>query len=114
MRRLVFVCGPLRSANPQQVEAHRMTAMRAALDLATMGLAPYCPHANLSHGLGVIDETDAEAVNLSFLRLADALLRLPGWGQSVGSRHEIQHAVEWGIPIFDSLKEVKAWAGRRR
>jgi hypothetical protein len=109
---IVYVVGPLRHESPAQVAAHVMTAQAAAVALARLGFAPYCPHANLAHGLGQIDESDASAINDTFLRLSAAVLLLPGWGNSEGSRDEVEKARRLGLLRFRSIQEASEWQQR--
>lgn len=111
-RRLVYIAGPFRHASQTQVAANVMTAQAAAVALARLGFVPYCPHANLGHAFGQIDEATAEAINDAFLRLSDGIWLLPGWGQSVGARRELELAKSLGLQIFRSAHEVSAWAQR--
>lgn len=109
---IAYIIGPLRHENPVQVAAHVMTAQAAAVALARLGYAPYCPHANLGHGLGSVDEADAEAINDTFLRLSSVALLLPGWGNSVGSRAEVDKARRLGVLRFRSIQEAAEWRHR--
>jgi len=111
MRRC-YVAGPFRDKNPQQMAAHVLTAQAAAVALAQIGVAPYCPHSNLGHAYGLIDEAVAMSINESFLRDCDALLLLPGWGNSEGARQELALAKQRGLPVFRSPHEVAAWHQR--
>jgi hypothetical protein len=109
---VVYVIGPLRSSSPAQVAANVMTAQAACVALAKLGYAPYCPHSNLGHGLGQIDESDASAINDTFLRLSAAVLLLPGWGNSEGSRDEVEKARRLGLLRFRSIQEASEWQQR--
>lgn len=110
--RVCYIAGPFRSSDHAQRAAHVLTAQAAAVDLARIGFAPYCPHANLGHAFGAIDERVATEVNTAFLRLCDAFLLLPGWGESLGTRAELEEARRLGLPVFESIQEVRAWRQR--
>lgn len=92
--------------------AHVKAAQAAAIEMALLGWAPYVPHANLGHAYGQIDESDANDINDTFLRQCAAIRLLPGWGQSVGSRRELELAKAEGLIVFRSLAEVRAWRQR--
>jgi hypothetical protein len=100
LRPLCYVAGPFRHDSPTQMAAHIVTAKAAAVTLANRGWSPYVPHANLGHAFGQIPETDAEAINDTFLQLCQALLLLPGWEHSVGATREHDMATRAGLPIF--------------
>ena len=109
MRRVIFVSGPFRAESQAQMAAHTMTAQAAALRLAQLGWAVYCPHTNIGHAFGQLDEADAEAINDAFLAKSDAILLLPGWGQSIGARRELEQAKARSLIVFRSLGEVMQW-----
>jgi len=108
----VYIAGPFSSPNPQQMAAHVLTAQAAAVALAQIGVAPYCPHAALGYAYGLISEDVARQINESYLRDSDAMLLLPGWGNSKGTRDELALVRQLGIPKFRSVHEVAEW--RRR
>lgn len=112
MIRVLYLAGPFRHPKPEMMAAHTLTAQFYATELAKLGVVPYCPHSNLGHAYGQIDEGTAERINDEFLRRSDALVLLPGWGQSVGARRELEHAKRLGLPVFRSLDEVRAWQQR--
>lgn len=111
-RPVIYIAGPFRHASATQMAANVMTAQAAAVAVAQAGAAPYCPHAAIGHAFGQIAESDAEAINDAFLRLSDGIWLLPGWGQSVGARRELELAKSLGLQIFRSAHEVSAWAQR--
>lgn len=104
--RMAFVSGPFRHDNPAQMAAHVLTAQAAGLALAKRGWCPYVPHAAIGFAYGQIDETTADAINDAFLTCADAIVLLPGWGQSVGARRELDLARKWGLMVYRSVSEV--------
>lgn len=108
--RVIFLSGPFRHPDKAQMAENVLTAQAAAVGVARLGFIPYCPHSNIGHAYGLISEAHAEAINLAFLRLSDALYLLPGWGQSIGARGELEEAKRLGLPIFRSPAEVRAWA----
>lgn len=44
--------------------------------------------------------------DLHILRRCDAVLTIPGWQDSPGSKMELRLAKDLGIPVFHSLKEL--------
>lgn len=105
----VYVAGPLSKGD-------RMGNVRAAIDagqeLIELGYAPLVPH--LSH---YMDETDALghdtwlAVDLPWVDVCDALLRLPG--ESVGADMEVARAESIGIPVYYGIEELESNPPRR-
>lgn len=107
--RICYIAGPFRHRLETQRAAHALTAQHAAVDLLSLGWAPYCPHVNLGHALGLVSEADAADANNAFLDRAQAIYLLPGWEASVGSRREYARARSRSLLVFESLAEVKAW-----
>lgn len=112
MTRVVYLAGPFRDPDPAVMVARTRAAQRMAVAVAQCGCAPYVPHANLGYAYGLIDEAEAARFNDAILRRCDAVLLLPGWGESVGARHELDLAKRLGMPVFFSLEELQAWTVR--
>ena len=87
--------------------------MQMAVELARLGAAPYCPHANLGHAFGHIEETTAREVNMAFLGACDAVVLLPGWQKSVGTLEERANALAWDKPVFEGLAAIRTWLGAK-
>lgn len=104
--RLCYIAGPFRHPDPDRMTAHTRTAQEAVGQLAGLGWAGYCPHANIGHAYGDLDETLAADINTTFLERCDAILLLPNWWNSPGSRHELQQARDLGLHVFHSISEV--------
>lgn len=129
-RKRVYIAGPISKGcmlhNIQQAE-------EAFFALARAGLAPWCPHwsvyaksavrheVNLSVGPFSFVYASAAAqppgtthedwmgVDLPWVRVSDAVLRLPG--ESVGADAEVVEAVSAGIPVFHTADDVLAYFG---
>ncbi len=88
--------------------------VRRACDAAHLvmdaGFAPLLPV--LAHYINELRPRPYEdwlAVDLAWVVVADAVLRLPG--KSPGADRETALAESRGIPVFRSLAELKAWGG---
>lgn len=122
-RRMVYIAGPISKGDL----AHNINqATDAFAKLARAGLAPLCPQWSAYSGEAKLSATggsvyavasavgcglshaDWLAVDLAFVARSDAVLRLPG--ESVGADMETALARERGIPVFDSVADVIAWA----
>lgn len=101
----VYIAGPI-SKDP-------LGGTRAAIDaasfLADIGCAPYVPHLCVLWELSRPRKYE-EWMKLGFewLSSCDAVLRLPG--ESAGAEAEVAVARELGLPVFESLDDVQAWA----
>lgn len=102
MRIRIYIAGPYTLPNPQQCTE---TAMTVWNELWEKGYAPYCPH--WSHFQDqFIHRPYGEWLDydLQFLRVCDAVLRLPG--ESQGAELEVQWAKRHALPIFYSIEEL--------
>lgn len=124
MQPRVYIAGPISKGDL----AHNVNQATAAfVALAKAGFAPWCPHWSVYAspcqtavyvtggvvGIGTAkgnDEMTHEdwlGVDLPWVGVADAVLRLPG--ESSGADRETAHARDCGVPVFDSLADVIAW-----
>lgn len=123
MNRLkVYIAGPISKGD---LASNIQRASDAFESLALAGLAPFCPHwscfsgaVQVSEGGSVyaiagaqpnkLEHSDWLAVDLAWVRCADAVLRLPG--ESVGADREVSEAEAHGIPVFNSIGGLVRWA----
>lgn len=130
MKKRVYIAGPI-TKGPLDHNINQATA--AFVALAKAGLAPHCPHWSCYSGnarwetLTTDDGGQYEAViaeagvtpnelthadwyglDLAWVAVADAVLRLPG--ESRGADLETAEAAARGIPVFHSVEDVTAWA----
>jgi hypothetical protein len=128
----VYIAGPITKgdmlSNIRQAES-------AFLTLARAGFAPLCPHWSVfcgssvrevvdqwerSSGLVEVDRVRATAnalpsgtthadwmgIDLAWVAMADAVLRLPG--ESVGADAEVSHAFAHSVPVFHCVADLIA------
>jgi len=122
-RKRVYIAGPIVVGDL----GHNIgQATDAFFALLKAGLAPLCPHLSCWSGgpLTAADGTyyavaevlprgttvaDWYESTLPWVDVADALVRLPGYGK--GTDGEVARAEEKGVPVFYSVEDVLAWAG---
>lgn len=98
----IFIAGPYTIGDVAQ---NVKKAMDVANELINYGFAPYCPH--LTHFLHINNYQPYQKwleLDLQFLEVSDALLRLPG--KSVGADGEVVRAKELEIPVFYEIEEL--------
>lgn len=101
MRR-VYVAGPYTKGD---VAVNVRNAIEAASGLLDFGFAPYLPHlTHFWHLYSPRQYEDWMRLDLAFLPLCDAVLRLPG--ESAGADRETAEAERLGIPIFGSVSDL--------
>jgi len=101
-------------------------ATDAFVRLAKGGLAPLCPHWSVyskparpagengvyctgtANGNDQMSHEDWMGVDLPWVAVADAVLRLPG--ESSGADCEVAEANRCGVPVFNTVAAVLEWA----
>lgn len=122
-RKRVYICGPISKGDL----LHNVDQATAAfVALAKAGFAPMCPHWSVyskpavgssysdyvfcvatANGNDEMTYADWIGVDLPWVEVSDAVLRLPG--ESTGADMEVAHAAKHEIPVMDSVADVIAW-----
>lgn len=99
---VLFVSGPYRDARgPWFIEQNIRQAEAVALELWQHGYATICPHKNTAMYDGAAPDDVWLEGDLLIVERCDALILAPGWERSSGTRGEIAHAEEHGIPRLE-------------
>lgn len=100
---VVYVAGAYRAATRQAIELNIQAARAVGLLCCRKGWSPIIPHANTGH-LDALDPNIGDAFwlasTMELLRRADAVVLVPGWEKSRGTRDEITEAQLRGIPVY--------------
>jgi hypothetical protein len=103
MRRRIYISGPLTSSGNVMENLER--AMHAARALIDAGFAPFCPHLTYHVDPGGEYPHDLwMAIELPWVSVADAVLRLPG--ESLGAEIEVAEARRLGTPVFTTVADL--------
>lgn len=109
--RLVYVAGPFRAETAWGIKCNIHRAEVVGAEVADAGFMPVIPHANTAHfhGLGT-DEFWLDGT-LEIMRRCDAVVLVPGWEGSSGTRAEIEEANRLGIPVVHYVSDLTLrWA----
>ena len=99
----VYIAGPLATSGEIGPNTHK--AIYAFASLASAGLAPYLPHLMLLADIACpIKRDNYLATGEEFLRVCDAVYRMPG--ESQGADDEEQMAEDEGIPVFYDIQAL--------
>jgi hypothetical protein len=102
-RSRIYVAGPYTRGD---VCLNVRAAVHAADQLLTLGYAPLVPHlTHLWHTISPHDYEEWLTLDLAWLAVCDAVLRLPG--DSPGADRECAEAVRLGIPVYHDLETLK-------
>lgn len=117
--KIVFIAGPyFGNGDKSKIQDNIRHAEQYQIALANLGIGFFCPHNHTEHFeiKAGADENFYRELDAIFLnKIADAVMAIPGWENSSGSKAEIKLAKKKGIPIFypkspDALDEIKRWA----
>ena len=100
---IIYLAGPIRPKGDQTLEGNVTIAKGVALELWKAGYTVICPHANSDLPVTLADK-EVEAWrwlggDLEIIARCDAVVVLPNWEQSEGTKGEIAFAQERSIPI---------------
>ena len=76
--------------------------------LARKGYSPFPTGLDFNYPLvcgAGLKEEDLKRIGMDWLKRADCVVLLEGWGRSPGTLEEIRVAEKMGIPVFKSVKE---------
>jgi len=104
--KLVFISGPFRADSAWGVEQNIRRAEELALKVWRLGFACICPHTNTRFFDGAADDEIWLAGDIEIMRRCDAVLMAPRWEFSNGSIQEREIALEFGIPVYESLDDL--------
>jgi nucleoside 2-deoxyribosyltransferase len=122
--KLVYLAGPYRSTSIYGVMQNIREAEDIAVEIWNLGVAVICPHKNSAFLDGAVDEPQDENMmvtgdsiffkgDLEMVKRCDALVLMPKWYQSQGTRQENTFAVLNGVPVFrwtEDRKDFMDWA----
>lgn len=104
--KVIYVAGPYRAPNAWEVEQNIRRAEMVAAQVWGMGHAALCPQANARHMIeGCASQDVALPGMLEMMLRCDAVILVPGWGTSSGTRAEVVEAIRRGLPVFGTESE---------
>lgn len=106
----IYIAGKYNDSNIVDCLANIRRGIEMGALLVNGGYAVFCPFldyqfAFTSHGSS-LTKAQFQANSMAWVDVSDALLILPGWETSGGTKREIARAEELGIPVFYSLEEL--------
>ena len=112
----IYIAGPFRGETPWDVERNVHAAECVALEVARHGAVPVCPHTSWRHFDKALPDSFWLRACGDLLRKCDAMVRLAGWQDSVGTCAESALASELGMRVIDwesptASLELATWLG---
>lgn len=108
MRR-VYIAGPYNADNIISCLDNMRRGIKATVKVLRAGYSPFCPWIDYHYRLvsGKVTREMYQAQSMAWLEVSDAVLVLPNWEMSLGTRAEISRAKELFIPVYYSLEDLK-------
>lgn len=102
----VYVAGPYSAGNVLDMLRNIRRGTRVAVQLMQHGHAPFCPWLDHQYGLQAdLTLKQYQEASTAWLRVAEAVVLVPGWENSIGTLEEVCEARRLKIPVYNSLDE---------
>ena len=111
--KVVYIAGPYRAPTAWGIAQNVRAAEEVGLECALLGAMPLIPHTISAHMHGELDEQFWIEGTLELLRRCDAVVLVPGWTGSEGTRGEIAEATRLALPVLRP-SELEAWLDGER
>ena len=114
----IYIAGPLTGLPIEYLRNCKMME-RAAATLIVLGYAPFVPSLDREIFLALDGEEEITVemiknYSMTWLKMCDAVLLMPGWERSKGTLAEIEEAKRRKIPIYDTINDLQeglpSWA----
>ena len=110
----VYLAGPITPTAARSLELNISQAAKTMAYLTERRVASICPQVTATRpelSDAALGYDNWMAVDFVLLRTCKAVLVLPGWDTSAGTRREIAHAAEHGIPVFYAVRPLFDFLG---
>lgn len=111
----VYVAGAYSGPDVITILDNMRHGMNVAHQVLKSGYAPFAPWMDyLFSFMGQTFLNEYYEYSIAWLKVSDAMLLVPGWEDSKGTKKEIEIAQQMGIPIFKTLSELHTWREAKR
>ena len=107
----IYIAGAYSANNVITALDNMRKGMRLATKVFLIGHAPFCPWLDFHFQLMLregetITVEDYYKYSIAWLKVSDAMLLVPGWQVSKGTKAEMEIADKMGIPIYYDIEEL--------
>lgn len=112
-RKRIYIAGAINAPSAGKYLNNIRKGIQLSSKVFLLGFAPWSPFTDFLYNL-VMDDREITSIktedfyeySLAWLEKADAVLLVPGWEDSVGTRKELERAKELNIPIYKDLMDL--------
>ena len=117
--KIIFIAGPyFEDGNQDKIEKNIREAEKYQIVLANQGIGFFCAHNHTEHfekKANAPEDFYRELDMLILQKAADAMIAIPGWEKSKGTRAEVEWAQKNNLKIFfpkspNNLEKIIRWA----
>ncbi len=113
--RKIYIAGAYSATDVITILDNIREGLRLSTEVFLAGFAPFSPWLDFHFQLMLRPGETLTIQNyldysMEWLRVSDAVLLVPGWQDSKGTKAEIQEAMSLGIGVFQDLEILKGWA----
>jgi hypothetical protein len=109
----VYIAGPYDGPDVITVLSNIRRGVDMASELMDFGFAPYCPFLDFQIAFTMrgpsLTKRDYQFTSMAFVECCHAMILLPGWEGSGGTKREIEEATRLNIPIFTDKFRLLDW-----
>lgn len=105
----VYISSPYTAATEAEVDNNIAHARMIAIWLWNERFVVLCPHLNTAHFETLVTRDVIMDGDLALLENMDAMFLAGNWQNSLGCQLEVALAKEKGIPMFETVEELKQW-----
>jgi hypothetical protein len=108
----VYVAGRMSSPNCVEFLRNINKLQEWTAEVRDLGMAPFPVADDLADIMrtSLVTMEGIKQASLAWLRVADCLFLTPGWQRSPGSVAERDEALRCGIPVFEDVADLQAYA----
>jgi nucleoside 2-deoxyribosyltransferase len=109
----IYIAGKLSDPNTIEYIKNVSNMMDQAQAVKELGFSVFVPAIDILMGIkfGYDLYSDYFDNSLPWLAKADAVILVPGWETSKGTKRELAIAEELGIPVFENIIDLKEFFG---
>lgn len=106
----VYLTGPTPDTDPEIASVDRASIETSILAVVEAGYSVFSPYPMLTYALRQNRSTSfIRTISREWLKVADAMILLPGWEGCQDTKEDLSIASLFGVPVFDSIFELLRW-----